>query len=173
MKKLVIVCGIMFCFVNYSLASEIKPIFVSNVIKGSVSITSRVPSGFFGSWKVVSVRSKTNNPKMFAPYSVDIWNLIKVNDVITLSNPISGAKASVSVNSVNGPTVKFEKISYDIDEKSVETPTLTLEGDNFYGTDKIVVSTYKDDELVKEDFVEYKVKAYKISGNSLPGIFGR
>ena len=173
MKKLMIVCGIMLCFVNYSLAAEIKPVFVSNVIKGSVSMSSRVPSGFFGSWKVVSVRSKTNNPQMFAPYSVDVWNLVKVNDVITLSNPVSGARASISVNNVNGNTVKFEKVSYDINEKSIETPVLTLEGDNFYGTDKIVVSTYKNDELIKEDFVEYKVKAYKISGNSLPVIFDR
>ena len=173
MKKIILVFSILLYFVNTTLASEIKPIYVSNVVRGSISMSDRVPSGFFGSWKVVSVRSKTNNSNMFAPYSVDVWNLSKENDVITLSNPVSGAKASILVSEVNGSTVMFEKVSYDTDEKSVETPILTLEGDNFYGIDKIVVKTYKDNQLVKEDSVEYKIKATKVSGAKIPDLFGK
>lgn len=148
---------------------EIK---VNNVIKGSISMTDRVPAGFFGSWKVVSVRAKTTSPQDFGPYGVDVWNLSKSNNVITLSNPVSGAKASILVSEVNGSTVRFKKTSHDVDEESIETPVLTLEGDNFYGIDRIVVRSYKNGVLVKEDSVEYKVKATKMSGATIPELFG-
>lgn len=173
MKKLIIVFGTVLYLINPTLASEIQPVLVSNVIQGSITMTDRVPEGFFGSWKVISVQAKSNNPKMFAPYSVDIWNLSKSNDVITLSNPVSGAKASILVSEVNGSTVKFEKVSYDVDEKSIETPVLTLEGDNFYGIDKIIVKSYKDKKLLREDSVEYKIKAVKVSGATIPDLFGK
>lgn len=156
---------------GYSGAEEYT--LVNNIIQGSVSMTDRVPEGFFGSWKVVSIMSKTNVPQEFSKYSVDIWNLSKNNDVITLSNPVSGARASITVNDVKGDTVKFEKTTYEKDEKTIETPILTLEGnDNFYGIDRIEINTYNKNGLVKTDFIEYKVKAVKISGDTIPDIFG-
>ncbi|MDD3237084.1 MAG: hypothetical protein PHV37_03200 [Candidatus Gastranaerophilales bacterium] len=143
----------------------------NTVISGGVSLTDSVPSGFFGAWKVVSVLSKTNNSQMFAPYSVDIWNLSRQNGVITLSNPVSGARASISVDEVRGDTVRFKKKSYDIDEESIETPVLTLNGDNFRGTDRIEVKTYQKGQLVKTEFVEYNIVAFKMSGATVPDIF--
>lgn len=170
--KLILVCCVFMFGIENSLAAQVRPILVSNVIQGAISMSDRVPTGFFGSWKVFSVRSKTTNPEEFGPSGVDIWNLSKSGDVITLSNPVSGAKASIRVGEVNGSTVRFEKISYDQDEESIETPILTLEGDNFYGIDRIVVKSYKNGNLLKEDSVEYKVKAIKVSGATLPNLFG-
>lgn len=162
----------LFAFGNgvFALESSIKS--VSNVLQGGVSLSDRVPVGFFGAWKVISVRSQTNNPSMFAPYSVDIWNFSKASNVITLSNPVSGARASISVNEVNGETVRFKKVSYDVNEESVETPLLTLEGDNFHGVDRIEVKTFDNGRLVKTEFVEYKVRAIKMSGATIPDLFG-
>lgn len=155
----------------YAGAEEYK--LISNVIQGGVSMTDRVPEGFFGSWKVVSIMSKTNIPEEFAQQSVDIWNLSKTNDVITLSNPVSGAHASIAVNDVKGDTVKFQKITYNKNEETIETPVLTLEGnDNFYGIDRIEINTYSKKQIVKTDFIEYKVRAVKISGDTIPDIFG-
>lgn len=179
MKKIFLVFSTLLFSFNNCIAKQMEPVLihnvsnVHNVIQAGVSITDRVPTGFFGSWKVISVRAKTNNPQMFGPYSVDIWNLSKQNDVITLSNPVSGANASISVSEVNGSTVKFEKVSYDTDEKSVETPILTLEGDNFYGIDKIVVNTYKNGKLIRSENVEYRIKAVKVSGAAIPDLFGK
>lgn len=170
--KLILVCCVFMFGIQNVFAMQGQYILVNNTIKGSVSITDSVPAGFFGSWKVISVRSKTNNPEQFGPTGVDIWNLSRSGDVIILSNPVSGAKASVMVSEVNGNTVRFKKESSDKDEESSETPILTLEGDNFYGIDRIVVKSYKNGKFVKEDSVEYKVKATKVSGATLPDLFG-
>lgn len=179
MKKIILAFSLFLLSFNSSFATEIKPVLIHNVnnvnkvIQSGISMSDRVPIGFFGTWKVVSVRSKTNNPSEFAPHSVDIWNLSKQNDVITLSNPVTGAKASISVSEVNGSTVRFEKVSYDVDEKSIETPILTLDGDNFYGIDKIVVNTYKNGSLIKSENVEYRLKAVKVAGAGISDLFGK
>ncbi|MCD7879239.1 MAG: hypothetical protein LUG16_04815 [Candidatus Gastranaerophilales bacterium] len=135
-------------------------------------MTDRVPSELFGSWKVVSVCTKTTNKEFFGSKSVDIWTLTRTGDLISLKNPLSGARADITVNDVNGKTIKFEKKSLFPDEESVETPILTLQGDNFTGVDKISIKTYKDGKLIKEDYVEYQVKGTRMSGIGLSGIFG-
>ena len=144
----------------------------SQVIVGNVSMSDKVPNEFFGDWKVVSVCTKSTNKEYFDATSVDLWRLSRVGDTITLCNPLSGARADVAVSDVKGNTVKFEKRSYYPDEESLETPILTLQGDNFTGVDKISIKTYKDGKLIKEDYVEYKVKGTKISGAGLQGLFG-
>ena len=81
--------------------------------------------------------------------------------------------ADVSVDDVKGQTVKFVKKVYYPDEESIETPILTLQGDKFSGIDKIVIKTFKDGKLIKEDYVEYKVKGTKLSGMSALEIFNK
>lgn len=136
-------------------------------------MTDEVPTEFFGDWKVVSVCTKSTNKEYFDSTSVDIWRLSRVGDSITLTNPMSGAMAVVDVSDVKGTTVKFEKKTYYPDEESLETPILTLQGDNFVGVDKISIKTFKNGKLIKEDYVEYKVKGTRISGISLDSIFGK
>lgn len=142
------------------------------VIEGNVAMTDKVPKEFFGDWKVVSVCTKSTNKEYFDSKSVDIWTLKRTGDIITLMNPLSGARADITVNDVKGKTVKFEKRSYYPDEESIETPILTLQGDNFTGVDKISIKTFKDGKLIKEDYVEYQVKGTKISGSPISGILG-
>lgn len=150
---------------------SVMPVF-STVIVGNVSMTDKVPTEFFGDWKVVSYCTKSTDKEYFGSTSVDIWTLKRNGDTITLMNPISGARADVTVDDVKGKTVKFEKKTYLPDEESLETPILTLQGDNFTGVDKISIKTFKDGKLIKEDYVEYKVKGTKISGSPISGIFG-
>lgn len=142
------------------------------VIEGSVAMSDKVPTGFFGDWKVVSVCTKSTDKELYNTKSVDIWTLSRNGDVITLRNPLSGARADITVDDVKGTTVKFEKIVNFPDEVSIETPILTLQGDNFTGVDKIVIRTLKDGKLIKEDYVEYQVRGTKISGSNISGIFG-
>lgn len=141
-------------------------------ISGGISMSDRVADGFFGSWKVMAIRAQTSKQEMFAPYSVEIWNLSKNNDVITLTNPISGASASITVKDACGDTFIFQRITGDNAETVTETAKLTLDGNSFIGNDTMVVRYYKNGIIVKTENAEYKIKAYKISGNSINEIFG-
>ena len=141
------------------------------VLQAGVSLSDKVPSGFFGTWKITSTISYTNNKDMFNEVTTDFWNLSKVGDVITLTNPVSGAEASVTVEDVKGNQIKFTHVTQNKNAKMTESPTLTLNGENFYGTDKIVIEKYKYGEKVSSDVVIYKIKAQKTSGNSAQSIF--
>jgi hypothetical protein len=145
---------------------------ISVVISGNVTMNDKVPNEFFGNWKVVSLCTKSTNKEYYGATGLDIWTLKRSGNTITLTNPLSGASADVTVNDVKGKTVKFEKISYHPEEESIETPILTLQGDNFIGVDKIIIKTFQDGKLIKEDYVEYKIKGTKISGSAISGIFG-
>ena len=135
-------------------------------------MSDQVPKGFFGDWRVVSVCTKTTDKELFGSKSLDIWTLSRNGEIITLMNPLSGARADITVNDVKGSTVKFQKHNYMPDEESIETPILTLNGDNFTGTDKIIIKTFQNGKLIKEDYVEYQVKGSKMSGDPITGIFG-
>lgn len=141
------------------------------VLKAGVSLSDKVPTGFFGSWKITSVMTYSNNPKIFNEISTDYWNLSKLGDVITLENPMSGAQASVTIEDVRGNQVKFTHVIKGRSATMTETPTLTLNGENFSGTDKIVVEKYKYGEKISSDVVVYKITAEKLSGNSAKSIF--
>ncbi|MCD7779978.1 MAG: hypothetical protein LUH05_04825 [Candidatus Gastranaerophilales bacterium] len=146
---------------------------IAQVIEGNIAMTDKVPEEFFGDWKVVSVCTKSTNREYFDSTSMDLWTLRRQGDLITLMNPLSGARADITVNDVKGKTVKFEKRTSFPDEESIETPILTLQGDNFTGVDKISIKTFKDGKLIKEDYVEYQVRGTKISGSPISGIFGQ
>ncbi len=165
MKKLIYILLLFFLIVpaQYTAANAM-------VLKAGVSLSDQVPAGFFGSWEISSIMTYTNNEKMFNEVSTDYWNLSKTGDVITLSNPVSGARASVTVDDVKGNQIKFTHVTQDKNAKMTETPTLTLNGENFYGTDKIVIEKYKYGEKISTDVVIYKIKAKKISGNSAQSI---
>ncbi len=141
------------------------------VLKGGVSLSDKVPKGFFGTWKIKSVMTYSNNKKIFNEQTTDYWNLSKDGDVITLSNPVSGAEASVTVEDVQGNQIKFTHISEDNNAKMTETPTLTLSGENFHGTDKIVIDKFKNGEKISTDIVIYDISAQKITGSDILDLF--
>ena len=141
------------------------------VLKGGVSLSDKVPKGFFGTWKIKSVMTYSNNKKIFNEQTTDYWNLSKDGDVITLSNPVSGAEASVTVEDVQGNQIKFTHISEDNNAKMTETPTLTLSGENFHGTDKIVIDKFKNGKKISTDIVIYDISAQKITGSDILDLF--
>ena len=144
----------------------------SMTLKTGISLSDQVPKGFFGHWEVTSTMNTSNNPTIFNETSKDFWNLSKIGDVITLSNPISGAEASVTIEEVNGNEITFTHVIEGKNAKMIETPTLKLEGENFSGTDKIVLERYKYGKKISQDIVIYKITAKKISGNSALSILG-
>ncbi|MBQ2645480.1 hypothetical protein IJG14_07930, partial [bacterium] len=103
------------------------------------------------------------NENMFAPYSVELWNISKNNNVITLTNPISGASASITVQNATEKSFTFQRVTGDKNETVTETANLNLNGSNFTGIDTMVVKYYKNGLMIKSEKVEYKLKAYKIN----------
>ena len=164
MKKILCILFILiFTYLNGAYAT---------LIEGNVSMSDVVPTDLYGTWKVDSVCTRSTNKNLFESYSTDIWTLSRNGETVTLMNPISGARADVDVREVKGRSVKFEKRSFYTDEESVETPILNVQGDNFTGVDRISIKRYKEGKLIREDYVEYKVRGTKISGASAGGILG-
>lgn len=143
------------------------------VITGSVSLINSVPNGFFGTWKVISVQAYSNNPFMFNSTSIDIWKLEKRNNNLILTNPESGATAMVTLEEVQNNTIKFVRKSDTPYEKVVETPKITLNGENFYGTDTIVINKYKNNTYIGKEVVQFKVKGIKQSGVSVNDLISK
>lgn len=143
------------------------------VLVGGVSVTKDLPHEFYGTWSVVSVLVDTNNPALFKMRSSDIWTFDRKGDVITLSNPVNGVSASITINDVSDKTATFTRVHRDENTYETETPEITVEGDSFHGTDLIIIKHFRNGERVKTDRVKYKVKGYRISGPTLKDIFAR
>ena len=162
--------------------SNIKPVAEEKIIEeddtpqlitGSVSLLESVPEGFFGTWKVIAVQVYSNNPFLFNSMSVEYWKLEKKNNNLTLSNPESGATATVTLDEVDNNTIKFRRTSDTPYEKVVEIPEITLNGENFYGTDTIVINKYKNDEYIGKEMVKFKLKGIKQSGASVTDLLSK
>ena len=162
--------------------SNIKPVAEEKIIEeddtpqlitGSVSLLESVPEGFFGTWKVIAGQVYSNNPFLFNSMSVEYWKLEKKNNNLTLSTPESGATATVTLDEVDNNTIKFRRTSDTPYEKVVETPEITLNGENFYGTDTIVINKYKNDEYIGKEMVKFKLKGIKQSGASVTDLLSK
>ena len=107
---------------------------------------------------------ETNNPDKFLPKSSDYWVFERTGDIITLSNPISGATASITIREIQGKTAIFERAKKTEDYSETETVEITVDGDYFQGMDTIIMNTYfKDGKRVNiQDVVKYKIRGYRL-----------
>ena len=137
--------------------------------KTGISI-DKVPKELYGTWRVSSKLISTDSESLYKESSVDLWNLSKTGNVITLENPFSGAKASITVNEVNGQSVKFNKIgAYDNNTKLTDTVQLTLGKEIFTGINYLKLDTISDVDghVIKSETATYKLSGAKISGASI------
>lgn len=149
------------------------PMLQDGVLRATISRSADLPEDFYGTWTVLSTLIETNNPGLFRLRSSDIWTFSRAGDVITLSNPTTGASASITVNEVHGNTAIFTRIKEEKDYTQIETPEITVEGDNFFGTDLIVIEHYRRGRKVSTDRVKYELRGYKISGPALKDLFAK
>ena len=138
----------------------------SEPLHGGVSMLDRLPNELYGSWEVVSVQTYTNNKSLSAPMGIDYWNIYRTNDVLTLENPKTNARASVTVKSVKKNRITFIRTAKKENEEVIETPTITIVGEDFWGTDKMVMKKYKDGSLIRTDVVEFSIRGKKTGGQS-------
>jgi hypothetical protein len=71
-----------------------------------------MPEEMFGTWQRTRTMLESTFPGQFEAFETGYWTLSKSDDnVLTISNPETGAKSRVHVESVQGQTVKFEYLS--------------------------------------------------------------
>ncbi|CCY24717.1 unknown [Brachyspira sp. CAG:484] len=140
-------------------------------LKAGVSLVEKVPSSFMGTWRVSAKLKNTDSPQNFKQTSVDIWNLSKKGSVINLSNPFTGASASINVSYVDGSSIKFTKVGNYDNQKLTDTVEISLKGDTFSGINTLTLVTYSDidNSVIKTKQAVYQLRGEKISGSSIVG----
>lgn len=151
-------------------ANSVKKI---KVLNGAVSAFKDLPEEFYGKWAVKSTILETNNPELFNKKSTDIWVFDRNGEVITLSNPVSGATASITVNEVMGKKAKFTREHVSENYTEIETPEVTVEGASFSGEDTLTIKHFYKNTIYKTYVVKYKLEGLKLSGPTLKELFAR
>ena len=146
-------------------------VLADTVLKAGVSLERQVPNTLMGTWRVAAVLKNTDSPQNFKQMSGDIWNLSRNSDVINLSNPFTGASASISVNYVNKNTIRFTKVGDYNNQKLTDSVEITISGDSFTGTNTLCLVTYSeaDNSVLSEKRALYVLKGEKISGSDVLG----
>ena len=137
-------------------------------LSAGVSVND-VPKAFFGSWRVTAKIESSNSYGTFKPTSTDLWNLSRVGDKITLSNPFSGANAEVSIRAVEGNLIVFaKKAPYD-NKVLTDVVSLRLSDNTFSGINDLTLESFSlvDNHLMKTEKAKYVIKGEKISGESV------
>lgn len=141
----------------------------AEVLTAGVSI-EEVPKALFGSWRIIAKLDTTNSQGTFKPQSLDFWNLSRYGDRIKLENPLSGADAEISVQTVEGNVVVFSKrLPYDGNKVLTDTVTIRLNGNEFSGLNSLRLESFSliDNHLMKTETATYVIKGEKISGDSV------
>lgn len=164
MKKILLVLLLL-------LISAYQPSVAENtkVLKAGVSLERQVPSALMGTWRVAAVLKDTDSPQNFKNMSVDIWNLSRTHDVISLSNPFTGASASINVSYVNKNTIRFTKVGDYDNQKLTDSVEITITGNSFTGKNTLKLVTYSDadNSVLSEKSALYVLKGEKISGSDI------
>ena len=160
--KLIIITIILFFSQNYTLSNESSV----DIFKVGISIEEQVSKAFFGTWRVTSSLTSTDSPKTFKKNNLDIWNLSKTGNVVNLSNPFTGANASVTLTFANQDVIRFtQKTNYD-NKILTDTIELNLNNDKFSGVNTILLETLSDvdNSVVKSTTATYTLDGEKIAG---------
>lgn len=154
MKKLLLVLFSFFCLCLSAYADQ------PTLLTGSVSM---VPKSFYGTWRVTSERIEQNS-EVFKEKSLDIWNLSRTGDVITLYNMFNGAKAEIKIEDSDQKHVIFTKNGKYGKKTLNDKADIVIDGDYFEGYDYIKIDTYVDGKIVKTQAAKFKIKGEKIGG---------
>ena len=160
---------IFICLIYIVLSCNIVLAEPSTVFSAGISLNEQVPVDLMGTWRVVSKLSNTDSPANFKKTGVDLWNLSRTGDVISLCNPMTGASASIRVEFVKNNTVRFTKEGVYDKQKLTDTVEITLSGDKFVGVNFLSLKTFSevDNTLVTEKTATYNLQGDKISGTSI------
>ena len=158
MKKIALLFIFLFLLMFVSVSA-----FATPVLTGSVTA---VPESFYGTWRVVSERIEADSD-IFKDRNVDLWNLSRVNNVMTLCNMFNGAKAEITVTSADAKHIVFTKTGKYGKKVLSDKVELYLREDKFEGYDTLSLNTYVGGTIVKTESAKYLIKGEKIAGESV------
>jgi len=143
----------------------------TTVLQAGISETQDLPPGLYGEWKVQGFLIESNNPLIFNQASSDIWIFEKNGKVITLTNPLTNAQASITVNEIKQNSATFTRKEFINNKKEAEQTTIELDGDKFYGTDLIVIQEFVGKTPSELKIAKYTIEGTRVSGSKTQEIF--
>ena len=144
------------------------PIFAT-VLEAGISI-DKVPKEIYGLWRVNSKLETTNSYKTFKPQSIDFWELTRLDNIVKLNNPNTGANAEIKIESAEGFVICFSKVSkYDDNKILTDTVTLRLDKNELSGINNLKLEYFSliDNHLMKTETATYKITGEKITGENI------
>jgi hypothetical protein len=129
-----------------------------------VQKTNVLPPEMYGDWSVTATLLDANNLALFAPVVSEIWRLEEAGNAVTLSNPNTGASATVSVDKVEGSKATFHRVQYgpNLKERISETPTLLVTDNEMVGITVNQMDFLRDGVVVKSYRGRYQIQAQRI-----------
>ena len=146
---------------NEYLASNSTP-----VLNGSVEAIDKMPPVIYGQWAIHSTLLEAKNPDDYKSTTSDIWIFTRSGDYLTLTNPVTEATATISVDEVVNNRARFSRTSTNSRKHERETVQITIDDERFSGTDTFVIEKYQKGKLISQDVVKYKLRGTKVSGAS-------
>jgi hypothetical protein len=119
----------------------------------------------YGQWSVTASLVEANVPDMFSPLVYEIWMLEQTGTVVTLSNPTTGASATISVDKVDGNTASFHRTQYAPGrmQRIGENPVLTVMENVMNGYSYNKLEYLKNGQVTKGFYAKYAIQAERIN----------
>jgi hypothetical protein len=134
-------------------------------LQAGVEVSQYLPPEMYGQWSVRATLIESNQPDLFSKVVNDIWNLERVDEVVIVSNPVTGASAAINVDSVKGNTATFHRwVNVSPKKRFVETPTVTVKGDRLSGVTVDQIQLISQGKLVQSYYGTYLLEATRVSG---------
>jgi len=130
--------------------------------------TRYLPAAMYGQWSVTATLIDTNLPGGMAPVVHDIWNLFSTDSQVFITNPTTGAEASINVDRVVGNTATFhhQVVLKPGKRILIEQPTVTVDGDTLTGSTRHTFLGLKDGRVEQQYFALFKINAEKLGDNN-------
>ena len=114
------------------------------VLNGGVSEVDKMPVEIYGRWAINSTLLQAQDRDEFREHTSDTWIFSRVGDGLTLTNPVTEATATISVDEVVNKTARFSRESQFSHKREKETVQIKIDGDRFSGIDTFVIEKYKN-----------------------------
>lgn len=136
---------------------------VGKPLTATVSKTLYLPPAMYGQWTVTGTVRETNISGL-VPVANDIWVLQREGDLVTITNPVNGASASIEVDAVDGNTATFHRSGQSNRVNRSETVTLTVNGDTLYGKNLRREEVIRKGQVVKVNYAVFELQGTRIGG---------
>ncbi len=153
-------------------SSGVKPFEVT------VTESRYLPPEMYGQWNVTARLIRTDVPGGLPSVVNDIWVLENSGNTVSISNPASGAHASISVDEVVGNSATFHhkveisnrRLPFGLPHTRqvlIEQPTVSVDGDVMTGITTHRYFMLRDGEVDKLYTAVFKLHAERLSGGRI------